>query len=49
MWIASNVTCEVCQHKWVEVRPATVMYTECPYCGLIVYAWFNNGQYDRET
>lgn len=33
----SHVKCDVCQHRWVAVRPKGVEKLECPNCSGFVY------------
>ena len=32
-WAVGAVTCLICNHTWVAVRPADTSKLECPNCG----------------
>ena len=32
-WASGFVTCDLCSHEWIAVRPAETDVLECPHCG----------------
>lgn len=35
LWASGQVTCDLCSHEWIAVRPAETKMLECPNCGNI--------------
>lgn len=47
LWASGFVSCDICTHEWVAVRPAETKKLQCPNCGNI--ATFTTPEDDQQN